>query len=145
MESLPCYISHSQNIHYPQIASGAPGYPDPRSTKIKSLSPIVILQNMRPDGPFPLVTITLFTSLVFKKIQSQQQDLLLIRESSTVDLSHHGGRQRSHLHEGGLDCKSSRFTYSSFRFECFFFLILTIFVLLYNKKLEFFLVRILDN
>ena len=41
------------------------------SNKIQSLAPIVSLQNMRPDGPFPLVTITLFTSVVFKKIQSQ--------------------------------------------------------------------------
>ena len=41
------------------------------SNKIKSLAPIVSLQNMRPDGPFLLVTITLFTSVVFKKIQSQ--------------------------------------------------------------------------
>ena len=37
-------------------------------------------------------------------------DLLLIRESSSVDLSHHGGRERSHRHEGGLNCKSSHFT-----------------------------------
>ena len=67
---LAC-ISHSQNIHYPQIHSSAHGQSDPRSNKIKSLAPIISLKNMRPCGPFPLVTITLFTSVVFKKIQSQ--------------------------------------------------------------------------
>ena len=65
------YISHSQNIHYPQISSRARGYSEPMSNKVKVLAPIISFKEMRPCGSFPLVTITLFTSVVSKKIQSK--------------------------------------------------------------------------